>query len=362
MEWHLPALPFDLHPLIAEAKRRARRRRLLLAVLALVLAGVALGMALTAGAGGGRGTIPWLPTRPNLGPANPPLAPACTASQLRATLSLQGATSAGLAGAIEIVNGSSRPCALVGRPKLSFAGATSKWRETRWTRSTNISFDPLAPRARSLRALAPGRHVEVGVFWSNWCGRGSNDLGRPGRPPEAIVLAAPGGGRIALQNRHGGGEGAPPCLSHSISTLSATRYVPYVPQLGPSSQLPLRARILSSAKLAVKAALPQPGLTVRRATWQSFTVVLTNYGRRPFSFGHSCPAYTEQIDAYPAQAYILDCRPVGSIAPRRSVRFAMRIFVPPSLSTMHPASLAWVLAPHTWNAPQAAPVIVEVHR
>lgn len=36
MEWRLPTLPFDLHPLIAEARRRARRRRLLVASAVLV--------------------------------------------------------------------------------------------------------------------------------------------------------------------------------------------------------------------------------------------------------------------------------------------------------------------------------------
>lgn len=102
---------------------------------------------------------------------------------------------------------------------------------------------------------------------------------------------------------------------------------------------------------------------MRPGSWHSFTVVLTNTSRRPFSFGRGCPAYTEQIDAYPAQAYVLNCRAVGSIAPRSSVRFAMRIFVPPrSASTAHPASLGWTLAPHTWNAPQSAPAILEVTR
>jgi hypothetical protein len=42
-------LPFSLHPLIAEAKRRMRRRRLLSAAIVLVLAGSALGAALTVG-------------------------------------------------------------------------------------------------------------------------------------------------------------------------------------------------------------------------------------------------------------------------------------------------------------------------
>jgi hypothetical protein len=367
MEWRLSALPFDLHPLIAEAKRRARRRRFLIAAVVLVVAGVAAGGVLTSGAGGSAGQVPWLPIRPNLGPASPPPAPPCRASQLKATLSLQGATQ-NLVGGISFVNGSSRPCALTGKPRLSFAGATSKWRETRWEGSTDLAFDPLAPPLGSLRALAPGKHVMVGVSWGNWCGRGSSDLGSPGRPPAAIVVAAPGGGSLVL-GRNGLGEGAPRSLGapnclqpRSPSTLEATRYTPFVPQGPPTSELPLKARIVSAARLTVKGKAVSPALVARPGGWLSYTVLLTNRSRKPFSFGRSCPAYTEQIDAYRGQAFVLNCRGVESISPGTSVRFAMRIRVPRRLGASHLAALGWILAPHTWNAPQAVPATLTVRR
>lgn len=41
MEWRLPTIPFDLHPLIAEAKRRARRRHLLVGLALVAVAGTA---------------------------------------------------------------------------------------------------------------------------------------------------------------------------------------------------------------------------------------------------------------------------------------------------------------------------------
>ena len=55
---HLSRLPFSLHPLIAEAKRRARQRRVLVAVGVLLLAGLATGLMLAlrptgGGSGGG---------------------------------------------------------------------------------------------------------------------------------------------------------------------------------------------------------------------------------------------------------------------------------------------------------------------
>jgi len=349
---HTPALPLELDPLIAEAKQRARRRRLLVAAALLLAVGAATGGVLAFGSGGASGDVPWLPTRPQLASANPPLAPACKASQLGATLGLQGATS-NLAGTIEIRNRSSSPCALVGRPKLSFAGATSKWRETRG----QVGFftpDPLAPPRSSLRALAPGGWASVGLFWSTWCGRGSSDNGNPGQPPTALVLIAPGGGTIRMpQNRIGGGRrplGAPPCYGNSGSTLSATRFTPVIPQGTVRSELPLRARMVSAAHLPVEG--DQPGFIGRRGAWLSYTIVLTNRSRHPFTFGRSCPVYTEQIGLAPAQAFVLNCRPVGSIGPRRSVRFAMRIYVPPHAPLSGPA-FDWILAPHTWNAPQA---------
>lgn len=361
MEWRLPSLPFDVHPLIAEAKRRARRRRLLLAGIALLAVGAGPGIALTAGAGGAGGEVPWLPTRPQLGPASPPLAPPCTASQLHATLSLQGATQT-LVGGVLLSNRSRQPCSLLGRPKLSFAGATSRWRLTAWTGSTNLPHDPLAPPAGSLRALVHGRDVQIGISWSNWCGRGSRPDGNAGSPPAAIVLTAPGGGAIRLDRNSPGrrsvGLSAPPCNASAASTLAATRFTPFVPQLPPSSHLPLRARIVSGAQIVEHGkTIPEPGMIARRGSWHSYTVVLTNTSRRSFRFGRKCPVYTEGFGGLASQqAYVLNCRPVGSLAPGGSARFAMRIHVPRHLPLSSP-SFGWMLAPHTWNPPQALAVV-----
>jgi hypothetical protein len=353
MTAHGSALPLELDPLIAEAKQRARRRRLLL-VAALLAGGAVVAGVLSFGSGGASGEVPWLPTRVQLGPANPPLAPACKASQLAATLGVQGATQS-LAGTVEILNRSSSACALVGRPKLSFAGATSRWRLTRGQRGF-FAPDPLAPRPSSLRALAPGGWASVGIAWSNWCGRGSSNNGNAGEGPAALLLTAPGGGTIRMaQNRIGGGArplGAPPCNAGVPSVLSATRFTPVIPQGTLRSELPLRARMVSSAHLSVKGEQLQPAFIAHRGAWLSFTVVLTNRSRRPFAFGRSCPVYTEQWGLASPQAFVLNCRPVGLIGPGRSVRFAMRILVPRH-ARLYSSAFDWTLAPHTWNAPQA---------
>lgn len=354
-------LPLGVDPLIAEAKQRARRRRLLALVVAGILIAGGVGVELAASGGGGTpGTIRWLPTRPNLGPAHPPLAPACAASQLKASLFLQGA-SMSLVGGITIVNRGARPCALVGRPKLSFSGATAKWRETRYHAQNvlPLGFDPLAPPAGSLRALAPGEHVQVNLWWSNWCGRGSNPGGDSGRPARAMVLTAPGGGRIALHNGLRRSFFAPVCNGGpgSSSVLQATNFAPFVPQGPPSSALPLKASIVSGGPVTIKGkTLTQPTFVARPGSWLFFTIVLTNRSAKPFRFGRTCPAYTEDWGGLVrAQAYVLNCRTVGSIAPRQSVRFAMRIRVP-KLSLDAPA-FGWTLAPHTYDAPSAMAVV-----
>jgi hypothetical protein len=343
MSAHVPTLPFEVDPLIAEAKQRARRRRLLIVGAVLAAAGAGWGL-LASGGGGSRGDIPWLGTRPQLGAANPPLAPACTASQLRASLFLQGAAG-NLAGGIRIVNSSSTACALVGRPQLSFGA----WRVTRWHQGGAANpFDPLAPPMGSLRALAPGRHVSVSLWWPGICAGASHS----DNAPRGVVLTAPGGGRIQLR-----GPGFPNCNVPSASAVQATRYTPFVPQGPPSSALPLRASIVSGAPLVIKGKrISEPSLTARAGSWLSYTIVLTNKSKRPFQFGRNCPAYTEGIGATQNQAYVLNCRPLGSIGAGHSVRFAMRVHVPRHLADPFPP-LGWTLAPHSWNAPQTLAVV-----
>lgn len=328
-------LPFELDPLIAEAKQRARRRRLLVATAALAVGLVAAGGVLAFGSGGASGEVPWLSAHPQLGPANPPLASPCRASQLKATLGLQGGGFGTVVGSLMVANRGSAPCALVGMPKLSIAGATAKWRLARGPQQNG--YDPLAPAPSSLRALAPGRWATTAIEWSNWCGAGSSpSTANPGRLPRALVLRAPGGGKIAVENTLGrAGHAtrvAPMCVSSGGSVLSVSRFAPVVPQGGPGSALPLRARI-------VAARAPYPG------TWFSYTVVLTNRSAKPFSFGRSCPAYYEGFGIRP-QAYILNCHGVGAIAPHRAVRFAMQVFVPRHRGL---GTLSWTLAPHSWG-------------
>lgn len=335
MSAHLPALSLEADPLIAEAKQRARRRRLVAALVLLAVGGAAAAGTLAFGGGGASGDVPWLPTRPQLGAANPPLAPACTASQIRGKLGFEGIGFGRIGGPLMLLNRGSAPCSLVGMPKLSFAGATSMWQLGRQGQPSGAR-DPLTPPQGSLRALAPGRWAATYILWANWCGRGSSSrTADPGQPPRALVLSAPGGGRVSIGNNllHHQST-APICqASGGPSILDASRFTPIVPQGPPSSALPLAGRIVVPVRSA------------HRGTWLSYTVVLTNRSATPFSFGRSCPAYEEGFGLRPT-AYVLNCRAAGPIAPHGTLRFAMRILVP---RHGHLNTLTWILGPHTWN-------------
>lgn len=356
MSAHVPALPLELDPLIAEAKQRARRRRLT-AVVALLAGGAALVAGVLA-FGGSRppGGVPWLPTRPQLGPASPPLASACTASQLRGELGIQGLGFGTLGGPLMIENRGSAPCALVGMPKLSFAGATSKWQLRRQAEPSTV-HDPLTPSQGSLRALAPGRWAATYLRWSNWCGRGSSPLRNvPGQPPRAIVLSAPGGGSVAITGDLRSHQlPTPICQTPGGSILAAARFTPIVPQGPPSSALPLAAKIVPTGHVpyANDTSRSFPVVIAHPFTWLSYAVVLTNRSARPFSFGRRCPAYEESVSAGRMAAYVLNCHAIGAIAPHAAVRFAMRIPIREHLRSNGGYTLTWNLAPNSWNPPLA---------
>lgn len=335
-------------PLIAEAKHRAWRRRLLVAALLLLLAGGStLGVELTSAGGGTSGPVPWVATKPNIGPAHPPLAPPCTASQLRAAMSFSGGAGV-LFGRMDIVNRSSTACSLVGRPQLSFGGMkTEEWGPNSGP-SPSVPFDPLAPPIGSLRALAPGGHVAAGLFWGP-CPDGG---GMSGAPERTATLTAPGGGAIRVVPAGNLG-----CHNYGGSVPAVDRFTPVIPDLPRSSILPLRASIITGP--------PPKGMDGRilfmhPGRWLSYTVALTNWSRHTYRFGRTCPAYTEELGSPSAgdprawdQAYVLNCHAVGPIAPHASVRFAMRVHIPASATDVTAPTLLWQLAPHTYDAPGA---------
>ena len=295
--------------------------------------------------------IPWISRSPARAPAHPQLAALCRASQLRAHVFLQGATGS-LVGGIELSNRSTSACSLVGKPQLSFAGATSKWRRGPLPKDTGTTADPLADPPGSLRALASGKAAVVRLWWSNWCGRGYVVTGNPGRLPAALLLRLDSRTTFALKLVH-----APRCDDASApSVLSVGDFTPTLPQLPPDSELPLQATIVGGLPLLVKSVV-KTALRARRGETLAYTVELANKGDKPFRFPHACPPYVESLTTGAGVAFVLNCASVGEIPPHAAVRFVMRMHVPASAS---PGLwlLGWSLAPHSWNAPTASMLVV----
>jgi hypothetical protein len=293
--------------------------------------------------------VPWIGTKPARGPAHPPLAAPCRASQLRASLFLQGATGS-FGGAAQFTNAGLHACSLVGRPRLSFSGATSRWQVGTLPPGLEPPPSPLADPIGSLRALAPGKAASVTLWWSNWCGAGFQATGNPGRLPSALLLGLPGGTAVLLKPTQ-----APRCDQPARpSLISAGRFLPGLRHLPDSSRLPLLATIVGRMPIRVKGNVH--AFVAHRGSVLDYTVVLTNTGSRPFRFRGACPAYVQ--DFATQEAYVLNCRPAGTMLPNASVRFAMRLRVPVRQRLGYNA-VGWTLAPFTYDAPEtAAPVEV----
>jgi hypothetical protein len=280
--------------------------------------------------------IPWIDRQPVKASAHPLLASPCRTSQLGSRLSLQGATGS-LVGGVDLTNDGRRACALLGRPVVSFVGATEPVMVLAAAPQAGLD-DALLDPPGSLRALAPGKTAAVTLWWSNWCGRGANAGGRGGAPPRAIRLGLPGGTAVVLPLRRASRCDDP----HAPSTIQVGPFQPALRHLGPSSRLPLAAAIVGSRPFRV-----------RRGAVLHFVVALTNTGSRSFSFGSTCPVYEESLGRPHGQAYVLNCRPAGSIPPHRTLRFAMQLRVP-ARSRSGYDRLTWELAPTTYLAPNAS--------
>jgi hypothetical protein len=280
--------------------------------------------------------------------AHPPLAPVCRAANLHAQLFLQGATGS-FVGGVSLRNAGPSACALLGWPELSLTGAAARatrWRVKRVARSPQ-PLDALADPVGSLRALAPGKSASVALYWSNWCGPGSEPTGRSGTPPAAIALGLASGTTVLVPVGR-----APRCDAPQYpSTLSAAPFTPTMRHLPKSSRLSLHAAIVGSRPVQVK-----PGLRafrVHRGELLRYRVALTNSGQRAFHFApSSCPVYIEELTPAAPQVYVLNCRLAATIAPRTTVLFAMQIRIP-AATRLGVTSLTWELAPRTYQAPFA---------
>jgi hypothetical protein len=130
----------------------------------------------------------------------------CSASELRMSVGLQGATGS-LAGAARFTNAGRRTCTLEGRPRVELVRADGRALGVRV-----LAAGPAYPPVE----LRPGTAAYVHLSWSNWCG------GAVGRP------------RLRVRLPHGGGALAAPLEpasprcddAHRASTLGVGWFRP----------------------------------------------------------------------------------------------------------------------------------------
>jgi len=166
------------------------------------------------------------------------------------------------------------------------------------------------------------------------------------------VLALASGTTVRLPLRR-----APRCDSPAApSRISVKPFRPFLPQLPPTSRLPLRLAIVAQRPIAVN-----PGvraLRARRGTLLRYRIAVKNTSTAPYRFGKRCAAYVEQLAGSVPRAYVLNCRPAGTIEPGRSLLFEVALPVA-TATRLGSSELTFQLAPRTFEAPIAqAPVWV----
>jgi hypothetical protein len=303
------------------------RRRVVLVAGVLVLA--------VGAAGASIGIIPWLNRKPAAVPA-PGLTPPCKAENLSAKLNYDLTNgNHELYGSFGLVNTGSRACSLLVRARLTLTnpsvGKPRLLLEYTPPKPPQQGVIEMSPRSL-LRAVPPNHGVSVAFSWKNWCG--------PGPSPRGLELRLDNGFRFVQPL-----PAAPRCEQERWQT--ALRYWSLQPDWIPETLTslywlkaltPLRATIVATGLPTVRRKRPSAQgprfytyLQVQRGTVFRYRVSLKNTSKRPFGFNR-CPLYTEflSVVATPPEAneFVLNCRPVGVIAPGKSAVFAMELYVP----------------------------------
>jgi hypothetical protein len=166
---------------------------------------------------------PEVSTTASVSPSSPIATPACTAGQLRAVGTLEGAMGS-REGAVTVSNFSDVTCTLEGQPTITLlnhklkpitSGVTYSSTPAGW----QVNASP-APPGWPVVNLAPGKAASVRIRWSNWC--------PDGRPAPLWHMAVPQGGSVDVL----GFDAAlpPPCNGQGQPTTIEVG--PFEPNLG----------------------------------------------------------------------------------------------------------------------------------
>jgi hypothetical protein len=288
--------------------------------------------------------VPWdgaVPPRLQAGHAVP--ASPCRASRLRvvgAGFRFQAAIAGGT-GTVTLRNAGPGACRLTGRAGVRLVGAAPAPRQ----RQVELPAEPPAfptvlPAEETLLALPPGGDATLGVDWRNWCvprGRGAPV------PPRAVRITLPGG-RGSLD---AGYNAVPACEARGQPSTIGVR--PFQPSPLPSSAPWTTGVVQATIQPLSGGDVPLRG---KRGEVVRFAVVLRNTSAQAVRFDR-CPLLVELLaPAGRAEAHQLNCRAATPIQPAGSLRFEMRIQVPPN-APAGDNGLFWELDPTGAQGPQA---------
>src|SRR6266851_913475 len=310
-----------------------RARSLALAVLAVALCSCAATSHFAADTAQGKPSdpVPWISATPSSmrrPTPSPTLIPAgtqpCQAADLRPVFGGISALPGGqLAASILFGNRSATACVLQGVPAVQLFESAGHQIPLTTTVAQGMPSDPVLvqPGTADVQAHIPRAGIAYAeIDWQTHDGAGFPCAPIP-QEGTAVAMSLPGGGgslRIAVSDPMSRWSTIAPCYGRLA--VSAFQHWP-APEPSPPPD-PL-------ASLTIRIDAPS---SVTPGSVLHYTVSLQNSGSQPIVFPADCPVYgqwaADSTKAFAKDFYLLNCRPVGTVASGQSVRFAMQMAVP----------------------------------
>jgi hypothetical protein len=307
-------------------------RPLALAVIALILCGCAATSHVAAGAKGSpNDPVPWISATPatmQLPTLSPTVIPAstrpCQAADLQVVFGgISALTGGQLAASILFGNRSASPCILQGVAGVQLVDRSGHQIPLTTTVPPGIRSDPILvqPGTGDVQAHIPREGIAYAeIDWPTHDGAGNPCVPSPSEGT-AVVIVLPGNGgsvRTSVADSLSRVNTIAPCYGR-VTVLAFLQWP--APEASPTPN-PLES-------LTVYIDAPA---TVSRGSIVHYTATLRNTGSQPVTFPADCPVYGQwaanSSKAFAKDFYVLNCRPVGTMAPGQSVRFAMQVAVP----------------------------------
>jgi hypothetical protein len=293
------------------------------------------------------GTVP-----PQLQPVVTAPAPPCPAAAMRVDGSgFQFAPAiSGGTGEVRLRNTGSSACRLTGRPDVQAVGAVpAPTQQQTPLPAEPPTFPTVVPADSALQSVPPGAAVTLAVDWRNWCVPAASTTPVP---PKAIRLTLPASaGSIDV-----GYNAVPPCDSPAAAATLGVR--PFQPAPLPTTT-PWTSSVVQAAIQPLSGGAGQ--LTGRRGETVRFAVQLRNPSTAAIPF-ERCPLVVEMLaPAGTPEVHQLNCGAAGQLPAGGSLRFEMRIQIPPDAPTGS-NGLFWELDPTGARGPEAVSRIVVAAR